>query len=81
MEKGRFDGLSLDSTHSEKLIKLMDWFVVRLEDGTDEDAAKLLSDEPPKPKVVVKSPEKADNGVVPKKEGKENGGGEKQDTE
>jgi len=80
MEKGRFDGVTLDSVHSEKLIKLMDWFVVRLEDGTDEDAAKLLSDESSQSKVTAAT-EKVDNGQPPKKEGKENGSGEKAETE
>ncbi len=46
LDAGRFQGASLDSSNSEKLIKLMDWFVIRIEDGTDEDAAKLPSDEP-----------------------------------
>ncbi|OXA58328.1 Serrate RNA effector molecule [Folsomia candida] len=73
LESGRFEGASLDSTNSEKLIKLMDWFVIRMEDGTDEDAAKLLSDEPrPRRISTVKQEEEA---VIPpvEKKAKENG--------
>lgn len=72
LQSGRFEGASLDSTNSEKLIKLMDWFVIRMEDGTDEDAAKLLSDEP-RPRVSVSKQE--DEPVAPQKEkkAKENG--------
>lgn len=36
----------MDSGNSEKLIKMMDWYVVRLEGGSEDDAARLLSDEP-----------------------------------
>jgi hypothetical protein len=50
LDKKRFDDLTLDSPHADKLIKLMDWYVIRLEDGTDEDAIKLLCEEPVKPK-------------------------------
>ena len=57
LRDGRFDNVSLDVAHADKLVKLMDWYVVRLEGGTNEDAAKLLTEEhimktkvkPPKP--------------------------------
>lgn len=32
----------------------MDWYVVRLEGGRDEDAGKLLSDDPLKPRLAPK---------------------------
>jgi len=67
LEKGRFDGVSLDSANSEKLIKLMDWFVVRLEDGTDDDAAKLLSDDPATVRRI--SVKEEDKPVVPTQTG------------
>lgn len=49
MDKKRFEGITLDAPHAEKLTKLMDWYVIRLEDGSDELAAKLLNDEPRAP--------------------------------
>lgn len=76
LESGRFEGVSLDSTSSEKLMKLMDWFVIRLEGGTDEDAAKLLSDDPKVRRGIVKQ----DDSTVAKIK-KENGNGNKQDSE
>jgi len=54
LSAGKFDNVSLDSVNSEKLIKLMDWYVVRLEGGNEEDASKLLSDEPLRPRIAPK---------------------------
>jgi hypothetical protein len=80
MEKGRFEGASLDSANSEKLIKLMDWFVVRLEDGTDEEAAQLLSDEARPPRRVSVKQEQVPE-VIRTEKAKENGKSNKDDSE
>lgn len=82
LKSGKFDNVSLDSVNSEKLIKLMDWYVVRLEGGTEEDAAKLLSDEPLlRPRIAPKQTE--DDGAkekekVAKVKSDENGAGDKE---
>lgn len=61
LTSGKFDNVSLDSVNSEKLIKLMDWYVVRLEGGTEEDASKLLSDEPLlRPRIAPKQTEEVE---------------------
>jgi len=80
LDKKRFEGITLDAPNAEKLTKLMDWYVIRLEDGTDELAAKLLNDETrsvvsrpstsPTKEVRVPETEKEDskeNGKVGKK--------------
>lgn len=72
MEKGRFEGVSLDSMNSEKLIKLMDWFVIRMEDGTDEEAAQLLTDEVRPRRVSTVKVEPENDNAKPEKT-KENG--------
>jgi len=46
LNQSRFDEVTLDSPNSDKIAKLMDWYVIRLEGGSDEDAQKLLADEP-----------------------------------
>jgi len=69
MTSGKFDGISLDSdTNSEKIIKLMDWFVIRLEGGDDAEAAKLLSDEP----ITLKAPDITEKSLD-KEKAEENG--------
>jgi hypothetical protein len=71
METGRFQGVTLDATQSEKIIKLMDWYVIRLEGGSNEDAAKLLSEEAimkPRPALLPKPDEKTKEAEVKKVE-------------
>lgn len=45
LKDGRFDNVALDVAHADKLVKLMDWYVVRLEGGSNDDAARLLTEE------------------------------------
>jgi hypothetical protein len=63
LNQKRFDDITLDAPNADKIAKLMDWYVIRLEGGTDEDAQKLLADEP-KPANAWTAP------VVPKGEAK-----------
>lgn len=78
MKNGKFDNVSLDSVNSEKLIKLMDWYVVRLEGGSEEDAAKLLSDEPIRTRIAPKLTEEVKETSV---KNEENGAGEEKDSD
>lgn len=41
MEQGRLDQLSVDADQSEKLVKLLDGVVIKLEGGTDMDLLVL----------------------------------------
>lgn len=57
MEAGRFDQLSVDADQSERLVKLLDAVVIKLEGGTDQDL--LVLDSPPS------QPSGAENKVCP----------------
>lgn len=50
LEKGELDKVSVDIDKSEKLIRLLDTVVIKLEGGTEEDLKEL--DEPPQQEVV-----------------------------
>lgn len=43
MEQGRFSSVSIDADQSEKLVKLLDTVVIKLEGGTDLDLQVLES--------------------------------------
>lgn len=45
VENGRFEKLSVDADQTDKLVKLLDAFVIKLEGGSDADL--LVLDEPP----------------------------------
>lgn len=45
LEKGELDKVSVDIDKSDKLIRLLDTVVIKLEGGTEEDLKEL--DEPP----------------------------------
>ena len=47
MNSGRFDELSVDADQSEKLVKLLDAVVIKLEGGTDLDLQVLDAPIPP----------------------------------
>ena len=41
MNKGKFDHVSVDADQSEKLVKLLDTVVIKLEGGTEKDLQVL----------------------------------------
>lgn len=51
LESGELDKVSVDVDKSDKLIKLLDTVVIKLEGGTEEDLKEL--DEPPPQEVVT----------------------------
>ena len=55
LEKGELDKVSVDVEKSEKLIRLLDIVVIKLEGGTEEDLKEL--DEPP-PQEIIDSNDK-----------------------
>ena len=53
-DHGRFDPLTIDADQSEKLVKLLDAFVIKLEGGTDLDLQVLEAPSIPPPLEPVK---------------------------
>lgn len=51
LESGELDKVSVDVDKSDKLIRLLDTVVIKLEGGTEEDLKEL--DEPPPQEVVT----------------------------
>jgi len=75
MNSGRFDELSVDADQSEKLVKLLDAVVIKLEGGTDLDLQVLDAPIPPvvtEAKIPVKIQTK-ENRVSTETEAKEEG--------
>lgn len=62
LEKGELDKVSVDIDKSDKLIRLLDTVVIKLEGGTEEDLKEL--DEPPPPEII-NSNDKAGNAKFP----------------
>ncbi len=57
LESGRFDKLTIDADQSDKLVKLLDAFVIKLEGGTDLDLEVLEA--PPTTSAPAESAAKA----------------------
>ncbi|KAK2704796.1 serrate RNA effector molecule homolog isoform X2 [Artemia franciscana] len=66
-EKGRISGFTLDADQSEKIVKFLDAFVIKLEGGSDEEIEEFLSEVS---KPVGLNPEATDKSGSKKDEGK-----------
>nr|CAG4641608.1 EOG090X04A7 [Eurycercus lamellatus] len=81
MDRGRFDQLSVDADQSERLVKLLDAVVIKLEGGTDLDLQVLdcpptQTGTEPKPVKLIEKNNRETNDSDRKEEGEEQEEGE-----